>query len=282
MMRRWINCLVLTGAVAALPVQAATIHSVLFDLKRVSMKAKPDKAVPSGLHVIFDGEDWAPLTVTPPRIDDHALAATEATTRAVVATGLPMARVDLDLQALAGHRSFDTMTTRQATLGLDVVHRGNALGIGTTGTYGIRLARAWRFTPFVSLDYNRIDSARYVDTNSPRPFMRDNADTGFTGSAGATLSHRFGAERRFRAVAFGAVIAATEADTPRPREFGSIGARVVNALKNSSIEAIREEVGLGLDYRLNPRASLSGAFVQTIDRNDGDAIAAKLSFRVAL
>jgi Autotransporter beta-domain len=280
MMHRWINCLVLTGAVAALPVQAATIHNVAFDLKRVSMKAAPQKVAPSGLNVIFDGEDWAPLVVTPLRGDDYALAATEATTHAVVATGLPMVRVDLELQALAGHRSFDTMTTRRGTLGLAVVHHGNALGIGTTGTYGIRLARAWRFTPFVSVDYNRIDSARFVDANSPRPFMRNNADTGFTGSAGATLSHRFGAERRFRAIAFGAMIAAT--DAPRPREFGSIGARVINALRNSSIEAIREEVGLGLDYRLTPRASLSGAFVQTIDRTDGDATAAKFGLRVAL
>ena len=43
-----------------------------------------------------------------------------------------------------------------------------------------------------------------------------------------------------------------------------------------------EEVGMGLDYRLTPRARLNGAVVQTLDRRDGEATAAKFGLRVAL
>ncbi len=281
MMHRWIAVSALMAAFAGVPAQSATLSSVKFNLKHGAMKAIAQK--PSGLRTLFEGEDWAPVVALPRREDAPPLAATDATTRAVMATGHPMVRVDLEIQPLAGHRSFDTMATRRGTLGWTVTNRGNALGVGTTGTYGIRLARAWRFTPFVSIDYNRIDSARYVDTASPRPFMVDNADTGFTGSMGATLSHRFGAERRFRALAFGAMIAATDADArPAPREFGSVGARLINALGNSGVEAMWGEVGFGLDYRIAPRANLGGAVVQTIDRVTGEATAAKLGLRIAL
>jgi hypothetical protein len=273
----------LCAAIAAVPAESATLNSVKFNLRHGAMKAIAEKPQSSALRTIFEGEDWAPVVALPRRDDAPPLAATDATARAVMATGLPMVRVELEIQPLAGHRSFDTMSTRRGTLGWTVVNRGNPLGVGTTGTYGFRLAKAWRFTPFVSIDYNRIDSARYVDSASPRPFMVDNADTGFTGSMGATLSHRFGAERRFRALAFGAMIAATEAASrPQLREFGSAGARLVNALGHSGVEATWSEVGLGLDYRIAPRANLGGSVIQTIDRATGETMGAKLGLRIAL
>ena len=182
---------------------------VKFDLKRGTTKAVPTKLRQFALREIFEGDSWEPVLPEPPRSDLPPVAATDATSRAVAATGYNMARVDLRVQAFAGYRSFDTITSRRATLGWAVTNSGNELGVGTTGTYGIRLAKAWRFTPFVSLDYNRVDSARYVDATSPRPYILDNADTGLTGTIGATVSHRFGAERRFRAMAFGALVAAT-------------------------------------------------------------------------
>ncbi|UVO55652.1 autotransporter outer membrane beta-barrel domain-containing protein [Sphingomonas sp. SUN039] len=272
----------MTAAVAGTPAHGAAVSNVKFDLKNSAMKADRAAGPAADLRaVFFDGDDWAPVVVEPMRGDSLPMTASESLSRAVATTGTPQVRIDLNLQPLAGHRSFDTMSTRRATLGWVLTNNGNALGVGTTGTYGIRLAKAWRFTPFVSIDYNHIDSARYVDSTGPRAFMVNNADTGFTGTMGATVSHRFGAERRFRAVAYGAMIAATDTGG-QPREFGSVGARLVHALGNSGVEAMWEELGMGLDYRLTPRARVSGALVQTIDRRDGEATAAKFGLRVAL
>jgi hypothetical protein len=270
------------GAIAGAPAHGATVSNVKFDLKNSAMRADSARAPVADLRaVFFDGDDWAPTVVDPIHGDSLPLASSDATSRALAVTGQPLQRVDLDIRALAGHRSFATMSMRRSVLGWKVTNNGNALGVGSTGTYGIRLARAWRFTPFVSLDYNHIDSARYVDAANPRPFTGNNADTGFTGTVGATVSHRFGVERRFRAIAYGAMIAATDSAT-LPREFGSVGAQLVHAIGNSAIDAMWEEVGMGIDYRLTPRARLNGAVVQTIDRGDGEATAAKFALRIAL
>jgi hypothetical protein len=282
MMHRWISGFVLTGAIAGAPAHGATVSNVKFDLKNSAMRADSARGPAADLRaVFFDGDDWAPIIVDRIHGESLPLASSDATSRALAVTGQPLQRVDLDIQALAGHRSFATMSMRRSVLGWKVTNNGNVLGVGTTGTYGIRLAKAWRFTPFVSFDYNHIDSARYVDAANPRPYTGNNADTGFTGTVGATVSHRFGAERRFRAMAYGAMIAATDSAT-QPREFGSVGARLVHAIGNSAIDAMWEEVGMGIDYRLNPRARLNGAVVQTIDRGDGEATAAKFGLRIAL
>lgn len=269
------------GALAVGSAQAATSANIKFDLKRGPIKIVPTEPQNYDLRVVFEGEDWVPTLPDSPRGDFSVSGPTAATARAVavqVPRGTP---VELSLLALAGHRSFDTIQRRRSTLGWSVTNTGNDLGVGMTGTYGIRLAKAWRMTPFVSLDYNRIDTARYIDANSPHPFTSDNGDTGMTGTIGAALSHRFGAEKKFRALAFGSMVAASSTGAP-PREFGSVGARLVNALGNSAVKAVWEETGFGLDYLLTPRARLNGAVVQTIDRLDGDTVAAKLGLRVAL
>ena len=95
------------------------------------------------------------------------------------------------------------------------------------------------------------------------------------------LSHRFGAENRFRALAFGSIVAATSTGGP-PREFGSFGTRFVRAIGDSAIKATWEEVGVGLDYRLTQRALLNGAVIHTLDRQDGETMAAKFGLRITL
>ena len=263
------------------PLNAATMNSVKFDLKRGAVKVAPHDVHDFSLRMVVEGDDWGPVLPDERRVDPPVAAATAATSRAVAISSTRSAPTSLSVQALAGHRSFNTMRTRRSILGWSWTPSGNVLGVGLTGTYGVRIAKAWRFTPFISLDYNRIDSARYVDAASPNPYVTDNADTGLTGTAGAMLSHRFGAENRFRALAFGSVVAATSTGGP-PREFGSFGTRFVRAIGDSAIKATWEEVGVGLDYRLTPRALLNGAVIHTLDRQDGETMAAKFGLRITL
>ncbi len=281
MMLRWISGLACLGALAAGSAQAATSANIKFDLKRGAVKISSIEPQNYDLRAAFEGEDWAPELLDTPRNEFSVSGPTAATSRAIAVTVPRGAPVELRLQALAGHRSFDTIQRRRSALGWSMTNSGNDLGVGMTGTYGIRLAKAWRMTPFVSLDYNRIDTARYIDATSPHPYTNDNGDTGMTGTIGAALSHRFGVDKKFRALAFGSMVAATSTGAP-PREFGSVGARLVNAVGNSAVKAVWEETGFGLDYRLTPRARLNGAVLQTIDRMDGDTVAAKLGLRVAL
>jgi len=210
-----------------------------------------------------------------------ALAASDATSIAVALSGQPQERVTLELQVLGGHRSFDTMSSLQAPLGWKLSGNGNVLGVGTTGSYGVRLSSTTWLTPFVALDYNRIDSARFVNLGSPRPFTGNNADTGFTGTLGTVVSHRFGAERKLRAIAFGAIVAGTSSGA-RPQEYGSVGARLAHTIGDSDVDASWGEAGVGVSYGLTPNARLNGVLLQTISRRDGEAVAAKLGLQVVL
>ncbi len=278
MMLRWISELICVGALAVGSAHGATMSSVKFDLKRSEIKVAVAKQHDLDLRAVFEGEDWGPTMPDDPRRDFSVPGPTPATSRALAVPALRGMPIELGLQPLAGHISFDTMQRRRAILGWSVTNSNNALGVGTTGTYGILVARGWRMTPFVSLDYNRIDTARYVDLASPNPYINDNADTGMTGTMGATLSHRFGAENRFRALAYGAMVAATSTGAP-PREFGTVAARLVNAIGDSALKALWEETGVGLDYRLTARARLNGAVIQTLGRLTGDTLAAKFGLR---
>ena len=227
--------------------------------------------------------DDAEFAITEPRFelpqaDRPANAPTIATRDAMLVALRP---VELRIQALAGHRSFDTMRLRRAKLGWQMSTGSNALGIGMTGSYGIRIARGWRFTPFAALDYNRVDSARIVDANSPNPFVQDNADTGLTASAGATMSHRFRALPKLRIIGFGAVIAGAD-DTIAPRDSASVASRVLQSLGSSGPDAIWYEVGGGADYTLSPTMRVGAGVVGTMNRASGEAIAGKVSIRIAM
>ncbi len=280
-MSRLIFALLVATSVPGGPATAAPLAQVAYRLQAGAIHTPVANPVPGRLRDIIDDEVGGPADRMVERRADFVIATTAATSHAVT-IGTPRGRPPiLEVEALAGHRSFDTMIARRAPLGWQVHHGGSVLGVGSTGTYGIRVARRWRLTPFVSVDYNRIDSGRHVDATSPRPFIPDNADTGISASTGATLAHRFGPGQGFRALAFGALVAGAR-DGGAPREFGSIGARFVNALGNRGDETVWEEMGFGLDYRLTPRAQLDTAIVHTFDRIGGDTLAAKLGLKIVL
>ena len=216
-----------------------------------------------------------------PQADRSANARTEATRDALL-IALPALRpVELRIEPLSGHRGFDTMRFRRATLGWRMTTGSNALGIGMTGSYGVRIARGWRFTPFAALDYNRIDSARIVDVASPNPFVQDNADAGLTATAGATVSHRIRAWPKLRFVGFGAMVAGSDY-MPSPRDAASVAARVIQSLGSSAPDSLWYEYGAGADYTLSPAARIGAGVVGTANRTTGDTIAGKVSIRVVM
>ncbi len=279
-MCRWLSFAAVNAVVVGAPALAATTP-FSFDLQRHAGRDGPVAVSGGDLRATNRSEDWSRVVADPGRHRFPALAASDATSIAVALTAQPQSRVELDLQAMAGHRSFDTLSSRQPASGWTLSSNGNGLGVGTTGSFGLRLSGAWQIAPFISLDYNHIDTARFVNTTSPRPFSGNNADTGFAGTMGAVVSHRFGAEQRLRLMAYGAMVAAS-GNGARPQEFGSVGARLAHAIGDSGIETVWKETGVGLNYRLTSHARLDGVILQTIDRRDGDNLAAKLGLQIVL
>lgn len=189
----------------------------------------------------------------------------------------------LQIEALAGHNAFDTQRRQRATAGLRVMTTNSVLGVGTTMSYGMPLTRGLIATPFVSLDYLRVDSARIANLNSPYAYVPDNANIGLAVTAGASLAWRFGPSRRFKLTGYGAMVAASGRDDQldRPlRDFASVSARIVNALGDTHLMAPYADVGASLSYAVVPRVRFSGAVVQTLGHDRGDQLGVRLAMRM--
>jgi Autotransporter beta-domain len=215
--------------------------------------------------------------IAPQVIDLDVLRDVPSPSEYQLMAGTPQTPIALEINALASHRSFEALTGRQmGPRSLSVTASNSILGVGTKVTYDVPLARGWGITPFVSLDYNRMDSGRTVNMHSPRPFVRDNADTGLTGSAGATLSHSFGAKSNIRIDGFGALIAAT-GSSERRGEFATLGARVLGALHSDGIESMWAEFGIRARFTLARRWQVQGAVLHTEGAVNGSTSAEMIS-----
>jgi hypothetical protein len=190
----------------------------------------------------------------------------------------------LQVHPLASHRSFDAMTTQDATpYQLAITASNTALGVGLSAAYAVpmrwgRVGKGWTASPFISMDYNRVDSARLVNANSPKPFTNDNADTGLTGAAGATISYSLGSHARLRIDGFGAAIASTQGEASE-RDLSSASAQLESALHAHGIESVWIEYGARAHYRLNRQLNLEAAVVRTSGPVNGSATATMFGLR---
>ena len=169
----------------------------------------------------------------------------------------------LEIEALSGHRSFATQSFRDRTGNRMTVEVSNTiLGVGTTMSFDATINRRVFLSPFVSLDYNRVDSARTVNLHSPLPFTRNNGDTGLVASAGATLSYVFGAAGSLRLSSYGAVSAGSR----RPildDNSATVATRVVKALSKPALDSVEVELGVGTSYALTTALRVDTAMVRS-------------------
>ncbi len=187
--------------------------------------------------------------------------------------------IRLEVEALAGHRSFTSMTERATPQRhLTVTSSNSVYGVGTAVRYSVPIAKGWSITPFASLDYNRVDSGRTVNKFSPKPFVRDNADTGLAGSVGAVVTFSTGKSRSINMQGFGAVVTANNT-MASGKEFASVGAQVLSAFHSKGPATTWAEFGVRAKVSLAPRWQLHGAFLKTAGSVNGSSTAGMIGIR---
>lgn len=193
------------------------------------------------------------------RPDEQTLDPSVATQLASVTHFVP---IKLEIEALSGHRSFATQSLRERTGHRLTVDISNTIfGVGTTLSFDAAVARHFYASPFVSLDYNRVDTARTVNVRSPVPFARNNGDTGLAGSAGATVSYVFGAQENFRMMGYGAVSAGSRSQI-YDDDSATVATRVVHALSKPAVDSIGVEIGVSTSYNLTSDLRVDTAVVR--------------------
>lgn len=216
----------------------------------------------------FDDDADETATIDHPNVSMLAIADASRAKASVPA------RVDLEIDPMAGHRSFETMRGETPAYGWRLAASGDPLGVGLTGAYGVPLVEGVMATPFVSLDYNRVDSARTVDARSPQPYMTDNADTGLTASAGAEIAWQLG--KSWQLSGFGAALAGSGPEY-EPHDAASIGARLVSTVGESRLNALSYDFGVSASYALSSDVRVTAGMVQSVGGVNGGVVAARIS-----
>ena len=112
-----------------------------------------------------------------------------------LSAGTYVGNLGLDAYVSAGSRSFDAAAFR--TLGgqaITVDRSGSLFAVGGSASYDIALTDRLFLSPFVGVDYNKIDFAvALFNAGQPVGSQRQSSD-GVTGSAGVNLSHLFANE----------------------------------------------------------------------------------------
>ncbi len=193
------------------------------------------------------------------RPDEQTLDPSIATQLVSVTHFVP---IKLEIEALSGHRSFATQSLRERTGNRLTVEVSNTIfGVGTTLSFDAVVAGHFYASPFVSLDYNRIDTARTVNARSPVPFARNNGDTGLAGSAGATVSYAFGAQESLRLTGYGAVSAGSR-NQAFDDDSATVATRVVHALSKPAVDSVGVEIGVYTSYALMSDLRVDTALVR--------------------
>jgi len=187
--------------------------------------------------------------------------------------------VNLQIEPLAGHLGGVSTLDVAGQAGFTTSIANNLLGVGITQAYGIALSDRLIVSPFAALDYNRVDSTRLINLDSPRPFTNDNADTGLTATLGIAAQPHILADSRFAPTAFAALVFGSDNHYAVPREASSVGARIIQSIGSNGPEVAWSEVGTGIDYRLSKLSFVRASIMQTVGHPNGDSIAAQLVWR---
>lgn len=187
--------------------------------------------------------------------------------------------VNLQIEPLAGHLAGVSTLNVAGRVGFTTTIANNLLGVGITQAYGIALGDRLTVSPCVALDYNRVDSTRLINLDSPRPFTNDNADTGLTGTLGIAAQPYISADSQFAPTAFATLVFGSDNHFAVLREASSVGARIIQSIGSNGPEVAWSEFGAGIDYRLSELSLVRASIIQTVGHPNGDGVAAQLVWR---
>lgn len=129
-----------------------------------------------------------------------------------VAAGHRFGDWSLEAQARIGRRIFEPERFRGPGRIVESRADGKSFGLGASLTRDIALGGDVYLSPFASIDYDRLDIGRAVETAAGERVVLRESEEGLTGSAGASVQHLFG-RRRAHATGIYAVFVASSNST---------------------------------------------------------------------
>lgn len=195
--------------------------------------------------------------------------------------GTAMGNVSLDAYVSAGTRSFDVAALRsQAGAPITVDRSGSLFAVGGGIAYDIALTEKLFLSPFVGVDYNKIDFAIAVFGPAGRPIgsQRQSSD-GVTGSAGVNLMHLFADDGGSIGVS---VAVSTASNVAAVGQVGFVNRPGANTPRFADIPTqggTWGEVGASVSINATKAVAIDLSIIQTVSFPFGDTTAGIVGLR---
>lgn len=187
--------------------------------------------------------------------------------------------LSIDGYALAGIRAFDReYFARTGGRGIGVASDGATYGAGASLTFDVPLVEAWFVSPFVAVDYSRLDVALTLTGPNGGELAADKTSRdGVTGSGGVTVQRLFG---RSSLAAYAAYAATTDATSANRQGSGTVLTAPRFIATNGQADDWFE-YGASGSVALGPRLNLDLSVVRTADLDPDEATSATATLRIA-
>lgn len=231
------------------------------------------------------GDSYVRATVT--RLDSgdadrlsDVLAA--KTTQVTLGGGTSFGALSIDVYALAGDRSFDVASFRRRNGNLVTLDSsGSVYGGGGTLTYDVPIGEDWFASPFVAIDYSRVVTARVVNPLGPTPIVREDRQTGVTGSGGVSAGYLYGAGKGHSVGAFAAFVTTSNAAAVNRVSGAVLGSRFLSQMSGTDGSDSWFEFGPQAGFALGGNVRIDASIVRTAGLDTGESTSATLGLRFA-
>lgn len=208
-----------------------------------------------------------------------ALAA--KTTQFTLGGGTSFGAVSIDVYALAGNRSFDLASFSRRNGNLVTLNSsGSVYGGGATLTYDAPIGEHWFAAPFVSIDYNRVDTARIINPTSMTPIVRQDQQSGVTGSGGVSAGYLYGPAKGNSIGGYAAFVNTSNAAAVNRINGLALGSRFLSQLSDTSNSDSWFEYGAQAGFALSSNVHIDASVVRTAGLNSGESTSGTVGLRL--
>ena len=203
-----------------------------------------------------------------------------------LSAGTYAGNLGLDAYVSAGTRSFDAASfTTQAGAPITVDRSGSLFAVGGGISYDVALTDRLFLSPFVGVDYNKIDFALALFGPGGRPVssQRQSSD-GITGSAGVNLTHLFASDGGSIGVSAGVSTASNIAAVGQigfggGAQGGRPGANLPRFADIPTQGGSWGELGASLSFNASTAVAIDFNVIQTVSFPFGDTTAGIVGLR---
>lgn len=198
-----------------------------------------------------------------------------------LSAGTYVGNLGLDAYGSAGSRSFDAASFRtQAGQPIAVDRSGSIFAIGGGISYDIALGEQLFLSPFVGVDYNKIDFAIALTGPAGRPIssQRQSSD-GVTGTAGVNLTHLFANDAGSIGLSGAISTASNIAAVGQIGFAGRTGANTPRFADNPNQSGTWGELGASLSFNASKAVAIDLSVIQTVSFPFGDTTAGIVGLR---